>query len=132
MIRKPVFPPRPPCNAPSSFVDDSGQVWLSPSPALPLSATLADRIADWRAAPVANQSVWEEFNAQTCTISPSDHRIREREVSGPARDLARGCAGAGGSQLSGGPFRGARAAEARAHKLRRPRRRGLCQVGDWY
>lgn len=75
------FPPPQPCNAPTSYQDGDGQLWLSPSPALPLTATLAERIATWRASPIANQSTWLDFNAQTCTISPSDHRERERKVS---------------------------------------------------
>lgn len=74
------FPSPKPCNAPTPYTDDAGQLWLSPSPPLPPSASLADRLAAWRASPVANQSAWLEFNAQTCAISPDDHRTRERET----------------------------------------------------
>ena len=79
-IEDPKLPPPEPCNAQTSYQDDAGQVWLSPSPALPITATLKSRIAEWRASPVANQTVWLDFNSQTCNTSPADHRARERET----------------------------------------------------
>lgn len=42
------------------------QDWISPSPALPRSATLNDRLEAWLAAPVGTSTTWTAFNSLTC------------------------------------------------------------------
>ncbi|KWU45631.1 hypothetical protein RHOSPDRAFT_32939 [Rhodotorula sp. JG-1b] len=42
------------------------QDWISPSPALPRSATLDDRLEAWLAAPVGTSKTWNAFNSLTC------------------------------------------------------------------
>lgn len=82
------FPAPSPCNVLTTFADSEGTEWESPSPPLAQSASLQDRLHAWRNSPVANQSVWLDFNSQTCTISGPEHRTSEREVSlGPPPQL---------------------------------------------
>lgn len=42
------------------------QDWISPSPALPRTATLNDRLEAWLAAPIGNPETWTAFNSLTC------------------------------------------------------------------
>ena len=44
----------------------SSQDWISPSLALPRSATLHDRLEAWLAAPVGSAETWTAFNSLTC------------------------------------------------------------------
>lgn len=45
--------------------------WPSPTPPLPIHASLKQRLRAWRMAPLPEPAVWVQFNLQTC----SDHRI---------------------------------------------------------
>jgi hypothetical protein len=42
------------------------QDWISPSPALPRSADLNDRLEAWLASPVGTSKTWTAFNSLTC------------------------------------------------------------------
>lgn len=58
-----------------------GQTWMSPSPALPLSASLSERLQLWLESPIAPQSNWTHFNRQTCGsehVTRATNKLHER------------------------------------------------------
>ncbi|BGP14209.1 hypothetical protein JCM10213v2_002152 [Rhodosporidiobolus nylandii] len=90
-----VFAPRRPCNALTTtvhtlpFLSSSRlaaynpfrhpptHYWLSPSPPLPLHASLETRLKEFLSSPLAAPDVWARFNRQTCG-NPSVRRNRNR------------------------------------------------------
>ncbi|GAA5982409.1 hypothetical protein JCM11641_006974 [Rhodosporidiobolus odoratus] len=83
------FTPRKPCNQLTATVQrlsksifrPKSQTWLSPSPPLPLSASLSQRLDDFLSSPLAPPEVWTRFNRQTCG-NPSVRRNANKLHSG--------------------------------------------------
>lgn len=79
----------------STELDAAGHAWQSPSAPLPLSATLASRIAAWRlASPLAPRDDWVAFNNRTCanaSVRRAANKLHTRETGEPSwRELTPG------------------------------------------
>ena len=46
--------------------------WPSPTPELPMDATLDQRLAEWQKMPISTAANWARFNAKTCPPSKTD------------------------------------------------------------
>lgn len=84
-FRTPIkLPKAPPTSDITSTDSGSAQRWISPTPALPLTATLRERLQDLWDAPLGEPANWVKWNSQTC----SRDRVKQAQNDWITQDAA--------------------------------------------